>query len=290
MTASGAPEAERPAPPKRIPYGHERRAGFAERYPKCHDCAVAIDELHREGCDVEECETCGGQRIGCSCCVICRAHRDKGTWCVCGACIELAEAAHRAGTEDVNRVRYTEGVARGAPQCPGGDWRDGGEDLAGLLRAEAARPPLDRDRPTRAPRVPRTDRGDRRIHVAGAGERAPAAPREGDHAVSDFGRPHWAWLHRGFYWPLWSFGFKLGFDWRTLRPYEFALFLGPLHLDASIVHPWEPSTYHPPTDPEVAPFLVAGTEQAGRTLHEFDATTNPWTVTDGAGPEPRSET
>ena len=82
---------ERP-PTRRIPYGAERRYGRQMPAPDqpCHDCAVRPCELHQDGCDWEECETCGGQRIACDCCVVCRAAGD--TWLVCGPCIERARA------------------------------------------------------------------------------------------------------------------------------------------------------------------------------------------------------
>lgn len=76
----------------RIPYGQERNPWSGVT---CHDCGVARGEIHSNGCDVEECETCGNQRIGCSCCVVCRAHENKGTWCVCAECIELARDARQ---------------------------------------------------------------------------------------------------------------------------------------------------------------------------------------------------
>ncbi|MDD5305013.1 MAG: hypothetical protein PHS14_18090 [Elusimicrobia bacterium] len=48
--------------------------------------------------------------------------------------------------------------------------------------------------------------------------------------------PHWAWYGCGLYWRLWTFGFHIGFSFKAWRLSEFALYLGPLHLNGSIVY------------------------------------------------------
>jgi hypothetical protein len=50
----------------RIRYGDEEDDWGADIRP-CHDCGVIKSEFHVEGCDVERCAGCGGQRFNCDC-------------------------------------------------------------------------------------------------------------------------------------------------------------------------------------------------------------------------------
>jgi hypothetical protein len=50
----------------RVRYGEESGDWGASTRP-CGDCAVIKGEFHVEGCDIERCANCGGQRISCAC-------------------------------------------------------------------------------------------------------------------------------------------------------------------------------------------------------------------------------
>jgi len=50
----------------RVRYGEEPDDWGANDRP-CHDCCAIKGEFHVEGCDVERCAGCGGQRFNCDC-------------------------------------------------------------------------------------------------------------------------------------------------------------------------------------------------------------------------------
>jgi hypothetical protein len=52
----------------RLRFGEERRGGgvwYQSLNDLCHDCNVAVGELHHPGCDVEECPHCREQLASC---------------------------------------------------------------------------------------------------------------------------------------------------------------------------------------------------------------------------------
>jgi 5-methylcytosine-specific restriction enzyme A len=53
--------------PGTIRFGAERRLTPPEPNDCCHDCGVQVGGQHHLHCDVEECQVCGGQALGCDC-------------------------------------------------------------------------------------------------------------------------------------------------------------------------------------------------------------------------------
>ena len=73
----------------------------------CPDCGATPGELHKRGCDVENCPGCGRQLLGC-CCSRTAAERRPwtGFWPGTEECVEFGFWTPE-GTPDLNRL-YTE--------------------------------------------------------------------------------------------------------------------------------------------------------------------------------------
>ena len=68
----------------------------------CHDCNAEPGEIHKDGCDVECCSVCGGQRLQCDC----EGH-DKAFARWTGIWPGIAEASYLGVDLNTFDVRYS---------------------------------------------------------------------------------------------------------------------------------------------------------------------------------------
>lgn len=102
----------------------------------CPDCHARPGELHREGCDVERCADCGGQRISCDCysgrepelkqfALALHKQLTGALLCPpgerCAACALHPEAADVCAIEDAPRLPWT-GRWPGEAECEEFGW------------------------------------------------------------------------------------------------------------------------------------------------------------------------
>jgi hypothetical protein len=87
----------------------------------CGDCDAKPGDLHAEGCDIERCPACGGQRISCDCVTKRKRLPWTGEWPGTAECREFGfysyftretgwvrcSKDHPEATEDLNRL-YTD--------------------------------------------------------------------------------------------------------------------------------------------------------------------------------------